>query len=161
MRTMKSRIYQDWDHEGSLVIRKPKTLATYRKLTNSRNELPLSHFNMFAAFNKEQFEEGMREAGIKDGEKVCSLGAGVYGKREGIDRWIAYQKDKNSEIRHQCDHQEVYVYEYNNHECMFDFDGDRVAVEHIINIFGEEAAKKLKRFSDCYPVEQIIKEFGK
>lgn len=45
----------------------------------------------------------------------------------------------------ECDPQEVYFYEYNNHECMIAWDGDKEAYDLIVGYWGEEVAKTIKR----------------
>lgn len=51
---------------------------------------------------------------------------------------------------------EVYFYEYNNHECMIDWDGDLSAIRIIIDIWGVAIAEKITRFSAGLTMADII-----
>ena len=62
-------------------------------------------------------------------------------------RLILTNIDREKQIPTECDPQEVYFYEYNNHECMFAWDGDKEAVEIIIRHWGKDVAKSLKRYN--------------
>jgi len=59
-------------------------------------------------------------------------------------------------IFHECDPQEVYCYEYNNHECCIAFDGDIEAIRLVAGIWGVETAKTIKRRSAFYRVEELF-----
>ena len=48
-------------------------------------------------------------------------------------------------VKEECDPQEVYFYEYNNHECQYAFDGDYEVYKLVSDIFGEYIASKIKR----------------
>ena len=63
----------------------------------------------------------------------------------GIKEILAFSDMLNNMVRKECDPQEVYFYEYNNHECQFHFDGDYDAYRFVTKIFGEETASKIKR----------------
>lgn len=60
-------------------------------------------------------------------------------------------------IKNECDPQEVYCYEYNNHECCIAFDGDIEAIRLVAGIWGVETAKTIKRRSAFYGVEELFK----
>ena len=47
------------------------------------------------------------------------------------------------QVAAECDPQEIYIYEYNNHECQYTHDAD--VYRKIQHIFGEDA-KQIKRF---------------
>ena len=49
------------------------------------------------------------------------------------------------------------MYEYNNHECCLDLDGDLNAIRIIATVWGEDAARTIKRKNACYPIESIFK----
>ena len=56
----------------------------------------------------------------------------------------------------ECDPQEVYFYEFNNHECMYAFDGDDEAMELVIKIFGVEKAKQVNRVDPGHKIETLM-----
>ena len=58
---------------------------------------------------------------------------------------LAFSDKLNKMVKEECDPQEVYFYEYNNHECQYAFDGDYEAYELVSDIFGEDIASKIKR----------------
>lgn len=59
-----------------------------------------------------------------------------------IAAYIQAWRDAEKQIAKECKPQEVYFYEYNNFECMYDWDGDANAWGRVIAIFGLERAKK-------------------
>lgn len=65
-----------------------------------------------------------------------------------IEDWLARWEKKKELIKENCKPQEVYFVEYNNLECMLDFDGDEEAWNDVVDIFGEERCKKeIKRIT--------------
>ena len=92
---------------------------------------------------------------LEDGEKLVSLGGGCYGTKDGADRLFKFYDEVNEKIKNECDPQEVYCYEYNNHESFYAFEGDLDAMKLVISIFGREAAQKVKRKSALYAFEEI------
>lgn len=97
----------------------------------------------FFAFSNEQFDQGMKEAGI-EGKKIFSGGAGLYGTRAGIDKLMQFYEEREKRIAENCTPQEVYNYEFSNHEC--DYVGDDTeAIDIVINYFGAERAREVKR----------------
>jgi len=97
----------------------------------------------FFAFSNVQFEEGMSKHNLK-GQKICSAGAGLYGTREGIKTLFDFYENRSKEISKKCEPQEVYDYEFCNHECSYTND-DEEAIKIVIDIFGTERAKEVKR----------------
>lgn len=95
----------------------------------------------FFAFSKEQFEEGKKPLGE---EKIYSGGAGLYGTKEGLIKLRNYYDELANEIAEQCSPQDVYNYEYDNHECEYVCD-DREAIEIVIYYFGKERAEEVSR----------------
>jgi hypothetical protein len=91
---------------------------------------------------------------------------GLYSRlRKRID-YITYFSYKrwdrivrlNNAIKRYCDPQEVYYQEYNNHECCYSCVGDAEAIGVVLDIWGEDIARSLKRFSDCYTIDEIIEK---
>lgn len=141
--------------EGELLVSGSKTIERYRELRESDNNKDCYSYGVFFAFSNEQFEEGKRLARINAGEKIFHAGAGLYGTREGIGKYFASFRDTDKIINAECDAQEVYLYEYNNHECMFSFDGDLEAIKIIVSIYGDEVAKTIHRFRACYEIDDL------
>lgn len=74
--------------------------------------------NCFFAFSNEQVYEGTMSLGLK-GQKLISAGAGLYGTIEGIKAFTEFYDDIKVRISKECNPQEVYDYEYDNHECSY------------------------------------------
>jgi dihydroorotase len=89
----------------------------YQEIKNQHAPL----INCFFAFSNEQIHEGIEKAGLQ-GVKLISAGAGLYGSREGIDAIVAFYDSVAAKIKKECNPQEVYDYEFFNHEC--DYVGD-------------------------------------
>lgn len=150
---------QDWDrYDGGLVWENAKTLKRYREL--SRQHAPAKGW--FAAFNNEQFAEGLNGL-VEKGEAeskadIKSFGAGIYGTPDGLKGMMDFYYERDKRIADECDPQEVYCEEFNNHECMIDYDGDIAAMLFCIGIFGVERCKRIKRVNAFYSFEHIAKE---
>lgn len=131
--------------EGGLIMKNAKTIKTYSAIHEECHKH--HHEGIFFAFSNEQFEQGMKEiAHLREGdEKVVRIGGGGFGWRKYIHKMIDYHESIDKRIAEQCDPQEVYCYEYNNHECMYGYDGDEPAYELVYNIFGEEGLKAITR----------------
>jgi hypothetical protein len=109
----------------------------------------------FFAFSKSQLEDGIREKGL-EGKKLYSAGSGLYGTDEGIKSYIERRvkqiEDINSEIAGKCSPQEVYDYEFANHECGYVCD-DEEAIKIVVGIFGaDRAGNEVKRRHAYYSI---------
>ena len=138
--------YRDWDCEGEIRMRNPKTIDKYLKIKHG--QFDFEKHGIFFAFDVEQFkkekERMIRKGYIKKNNKIFSLGAGAYGNIDGVKSFHLFCDNKNELITKECDPQEVYIYEWNNHECMF---GDEETAYNLIeSIFGKERAEKITRF---------------
>lgn len=69
-----------------------------------------------------------------------------------------FTQDTKHRIKNECDPQEVYFYEYNNHECMISWDGDLEAIRLIIDTWGKDVAATIKRYNANSSIEDIAKE---
>ena len=100
--------------------------------------------NCFFAFSNQQFAEGMKEHKL-EGQKIFHGGAGLYGTKEGIDEFMKFYDKLHDRIKEECAPQEVYDYEFGNHECEYVGD-DREAYEIVVGYFGaERVATDVKR----------------
>lgn len=138
---------RDWERtDGAVVMRNVKTLNRYHELVEERDNLNCYSYDCFFAFSNEQFEEGAKRIRpLKEGEKYVSCGAGLYGTRNGVDKYFAAIAEYDKQIKQECDPQEVYFYEYNNHECFISWDGDEPAYNIVERIWGEERASQIVR----------------
>jgi len=100
--------------------------------------------NCFFAFSNEQFKEGLAKAGLSENDKIYSAGHGLYGTRDGIQKFFSFYDEQDKRIAAECDPQSVYDYEFVNHECSYTND-DREAFAIVVRIFGEETAGSVKR----------------
>ena len=155
----KAYITRDWDNDGFIIIHNAKTLDTYRELTYA-TEPDINKYGVFFAFNQQQFDEGYNKlvkAGyIKEGEKVTRGYYGMFGVFSEMLRYIDWYKDKDKQVAELCDPQEVYWFEWRNHECNIDWDGDEPAMKKVISIFGIERARSIRRTRGMYEFEEII-----
>lgn len=143
------RYYRDWaNFDGGVVMLNAQTIDRYKELKNQHPNA--DECGVFFAFSNKQFIEGYKhlvELGhIKEGDKIIqsNLG-GLFGTREGIDKFIGFYDESNKLIPQECDPQEVYFYEYNNHESMIAWDGDKDAFQLIVQYFGDEVANTIHR----------------
>lgn len=140
------KCYRDWDNEGAIYVENPKTLEKYHQLCDGKFDF--EKHGIFFAFGEKQFDkyyaEMIEKGYLTKEDKIYSLGAGAYGKAEGCKAFNIFCKDKKKLIAKECDPQEVYFYEYNNHECMFTDDSDAYAM--VEDIFGKKRAKQIQRF---------------
>lgn len=146
-----------FSEEGSVYMTAPKTINRYQEL---RNEHPKSEdYGVFFAFGDKQFEEGrqqlIRRGYMKEGEKVCSAGMGMYGTKAEISRYMDFYAERSKKIAAECDPQEVYFYECNNHECGYTWCDD-VVVKIIADYFGKEAAHKVVRVYGGKPTNELV-----
>lgn len=134
-------------YDGNIRYEGDTTLSKYSELRHESSNT--KHKGIFFAFSDKQFNEGLAEIGFdpKDeaswkGKVFRSVG-GMFGTREGLDAFYQHCFDANKRIATECDPQEVYVYEWSNHECQYS--DDHSAYEIVKDIFGEEIAKQIKR----------------
>lgn len=137
--------YRDWEHEGAVVMLNAQTIDRYKELKDEHPDT--ENYAVFFAFGNNQFSKGYQKlvhrGCIKNGDKLYHAGAGLYGTKEGLDKFFDFYNYREVRIKEECDPQEVYFYEYNNHECMFTSDED--AIKEVKRIFGKDVVKKIKR----------------
>jgi len=126
-------------------------MSKYTEIKDIQPELT----DCFFAFSNEQLSEGWNKIG-RDKE-LRSGGNGLYGTVEGIKKLMADYDAISKRIGEECDPQEVYEYEYDNHECSYTND-DREAMKICISYFGEERAALIKRYHMWMSMEQLIED---
>lgn len=118
------------------------TKKTYWEIRECQPEL----HECFFAFNNEQFDEGKKKANISEDKKIYSSSrySGLYGTKEGLEQFFADLNAIIARIPKECDPQDVYDEEFDNHECGYVCD-DTEAIELVVAFFGEERAKTVRR----------------
>jgi hypothetical protein len=127
-------------------------MKTYRQI---RDQQPVL-FECFFAFDRKQFEEGKKKAGIED-KKIYDGGLGLYGTQEGIQKFMNFIDDNTKEVAETCNPQDVYDYEYDNHECDY-INDDTEAIKIVMSIFGEGKAKKVKRHHAYASIDELFRK---
>jgi len=118
---------------------KSEKKKSYSELIHEQPKLQ----DCFFAFSNKQFEEGLDKVNLR-GKKIYDGGLRLYGTKEGIQKYIDFNRNITKRIKEYCTPQEVYDYEFTNHEC--DYVGnDEEAIKLVITYFGEEKAKGVKR----------------
>lgn len=149
----------NWDNDGVLEYKNAKTLKRYRELRDEQSHVDVKKFDVFFAFSNEQFAEGLKSIRpLADGEKLVRIGGGGFGTKDGAKRLFEFYESIDAKIKAECDPQEVYVYEYNNHECCIAWDGDLDAIKIIIDIWGADVARNIKRYNASMSVDNIIRK---
>lgn len=122
--------------------------------------------NCFYAFGEWQFHEGLKKFGLEEGFKdgtvrICHAGSGLYGTKEGLDEYFQALRERTAadraQIREKCTPQDVYEVEYNNYECMYDWDGDLNALRRTAFWFGIDSLRRINRKGyNCTDIDTII-----
>lgn len=131
-----------------------QTLKRYHEINEEAYHVNLADFDCFWAYDQKQFDEGLARIG-KPKDQIYRYGNGLFGTHDGFMRYMDYLDKKNERIKEECDPQEVYFDEFNNHECMLDWEGDTAAIELVADIFGDEIAQTVKRYNKKYSFEQL------
>lgn len=149
---------QDCDRDGALVYSGAKTIERYMEL--AREEPATDGLPAFFAYSNAQFKEGAEALRREYGEDavIKRWGAGLFGTEEGIRDFFRLYDERDRRIAEECDPQEVYCYEFNNHESFLDWDGDTNAIRKVIGIFGVEAARRVRRFCEAYTIDELVKK---
>ena len=74
-----------------------------------------NHPEIFYAFSKDQFEEGA--AKMPKGKEIYRGHAGQFGTKDGFDSFRKSLDTMEASIKAECTPEEVYQYEFDNHEC--------------------------------------------
>lgn len=140
------KFYRDWDRcEGSVVMINAQTIKRYKELKDGLSKIDLPKFDCFFAFSNEQFERNIKTIRpLKEGEKLIRIAGGGFITEDGLTRLNEYTSGFDEKIKNECDPQEVYFYEYNNHECMFSY-GDEDAINAISRYWDKDTINNLYR----------------
>lgn len=150
--------YQDWEKsEGGIWMNNAKTIDRYIELKNQHPDS--NKYGVFFAFSNKQFEEGRRklisQGHMKEGDTIFKSHFGMFGTKQGISDYLKYYTERDKVIVKECDPQEVYFYEYNNHESMISYDGDKEAIQIIVDSWGMDIAKSIVRISAFYDINSL------
>lgn len=97
----------------------------------------------FFAFGQEQFTAN------KIGEEpFVSMGMGLYCSKTNAktlsEAFHKFADEKNAQIKNECNPQEVFDYEYDNHECDYTNDVENPCM-YIIELYGIDTLKKMSK----------------
>ncbi len=130
-------------------------MATYQEIKNQQPEL----FECFFAFSDKQFQDGIEKHNLQ-GKKLYRGIGGLFGTHEGISKLYADYDAITKQISEQCSPQEVYDYEFGNHECSYVCD-DSEAMKIVISYFKPEQYNEVKRRYNYQTNEEILAEIEK
>ena len=147
--------HRDWDCDGAIRMENAQTIKLYDQIHQETYNISLENYDCFYAFDGKQLDEGLTRI-HKTKDQVRNFGGGLIGTKEGVTRYLEFLEKQNERIANECDPQEVYFDEFNNHECMIAYEGDTAAIELVMSIFGNEIAKSLTRYNELYSYEQLI-----
>lgn len=139
----------------------PQTIERYHEIQTQHHNC--DKLGVFFAFSNEQFDEAIErltklgKINEKTEIKYVKHGMGLYGTSEGLDAYFTFYEHRKRLVKDDCDPQEVYLYEYDNFESMYAWDGDEEAIKVILSYWGVDTAKKIKRYNDAKTIEQIMK----
>lgn len=123
-------------------------MTHYQELKN----IHVEPVNCFYAFGNQQFAEAVKKQGL-EGQKLYSAGSGLYGTHEGIKNYFAEIEKITKRIPKECTPQEVYDYEFANHECGY-VGSDGEAIDIVRMYFGFNAIVPKRRYAvDNFPSE--------
>lgn len=150
----------DMNNDGYVRMAGATTIDRYKAL--KYDEQPPKG-NYFWAFDRNQLAAGymrLKESGaVSEPNQLVKAGGGLFGTRQALHDLHMWEIKRGARIADECDPQEVYLYEYNNHESFISWDGDLEPIMIIISIWGYEVAQKIERLSITKTIEQIINEY--
>lgn len=131
---------------GHVCMVNPKTIKRYKEIKDEQPDA--DKYGVFFAFSDKQFKDGydslVHRGYIKEGDKIVSGSMGIYGVKGEIKRFYDFYKERAKRIAEECNPQEAYFYEWNNHEVMISYDDDE-CMRCIIETFGKEVAHTIER----------------
>jgi hypothetical protein len=101
-----------------------------------------NHEEIFFAFSNDQYKEG--KARMPEGAQIYRGPAGMFGTDKGFTDWKAASKANDQRVIDECTPEEVYRYEYSNHECGFTCD-DTEAVDIVLQYWPDADIQALRK----------------
>jgi hypothetical protein len=103
-------------------------------------------YGVFFAYSDKQLSEGLSKFGYEKSDivRVDAQGLGLYGPREKCLAFLGEYEKRAERVKKECNPQDIYDYEFDNHECGYTGD-DMEVMELIEDIFGLDAARSVKR----------------
>jgi hypothetical protein len=126
-----------------------KSMNSYSQLKNIEPKL----VDCFFAFSKSQYNEGIIKHNLQD-KKIFRADGGLFGTQEGIAKLFADYEEISKKITENCQPQDVYDNEFDNHECSYVGD-DEEAIKIVVSYFGDEKAKEVKRRFAVTKIENL------
>lgn len=144
----------NWEKDGMLDIHNAQTLDKYEAIRDEQYK----HHHPEVVWEFSDVKRVLSELKplLNEGEKIINFTNGGFATPKGLKLMEEYWASIDQRIREECDPQEVYYYEYNNHESCINMEGDTDAIEIILNIYGEEIARSIKRYSKCLTIDQLL-----
>ena len=146
----------NWEHDGMLDIHDDQTLNTYQSIRNEQYHH--EHPETCWEFSDIKRVIAKLKPLLKEGEKIIQFANGGFATPKGLEMMKAYWQSIDERIRKECDPQEVYYYEYNNHESCINMEGDTDAIQIILDIYGADVARSIKRYSKHMTIDQLLLE---
>lgn len=122
---------------------------SYPKIKNREPELR----ECFFAYSNEQFQQGVEEQKLQ-GKKIYRTHGGLFGTNEGIESLLKFYDELGKEISEKCTPQEVYDYEFGNHECSYT-GIDTEAIKIVASYFTKEQTATVKRRFAFVKIEDL------
>ena len=145
--------------DGFIIMQNTQTVKRYHQL-RWEEQPDLDQMGVFFAFSPEQFENGVerltKRGFIKSKGEIRRGPANSLGTPQSLSKMMKWYAAQDKKILQECDPQEVYFYEFNNHETPYGWDGDIEVMRIIASIWGYDTAIKLKRH--CKSSDKAIEE---
>lgn len=136
-----------------------KTINRYRELCDKQSNFTSPEITYIFAGSTEEAnrkcDEWLKRI-CKTKDDIVVGPSGMVATKEAYKQWIDNINECNRLIKEECDPNEVYWYEFNNYECPINSEGDTRPIEFIIEIFGEEVARKIRRYRAFMTIDQIM-----
>lgn len=124
-------------------------MSNYTALKDQSPEL----VDCFFAFSNSQYTEAIEKHNLQN-KKILRAAGGLFGTQEGIQKLYDDYEAISKQITDTCEPQEVYAYEFDNHECSYVGD-DEEAIKLVVSYFGDEKAKEVKRRFAVTKIENL------
>jgi hypothetical protein len=160
--TTRGELRYTLDGDGFIHMLNPQTIKRYHQL-RWEEQPDLTAMGVFFAFSNEQFNEGAKSLTkrgfITDESQIKRGPAGSFGTLESLTKMMDWYDERDKKIKAECDPQEVYFWEFNNHETPYGWDGDIEIMKIIVTTWDYDTAVGLKRY--CRSNDKAIAELNK